>query len=128
MFDLVAAVSVPAPADTKQFSPDYTMEKSAWSDAKERRYKPWPHILDRQKKHGSHRDEWSTKVLMQPAVRDAIAKLDAAICDGLAGTFAEGKRRGRSLLASLAMGEVSTTKYDGIVKKEEEQDADDGDD
>jgi hypothetical protein len=69
----------------------------------ERHYLPWQWVLSNPKRTGySPSWQFETLVLMNPAARDAVDKLFAAINLALSAVYQEGKERGGSALMQLA--------------------------
>lgn len=119
-FAVVNAVSQAAPADTPHQSPKYEMVARTYGDGgKERRYLPWPWVVSEK----GHHDSWSfgIRVLMNPAVQQALDHLHKQISAALGGVYHEGKQRGASLLHGLVTGELSQADFDDGLLSSAEQ-------
>lgn len=119
IYELVNAVSTPAPADTPRWNPN-KWKMGAWSDGTKRRdHDPWPFMLS-VKGNGSQWS-WGAMVLIAPRVRAAIDAVDQAIRAALVGVYQEGKERGSSALLQMAGGEMSMTDFEEAIKPRKER-------
>lgn len=112
-YDLVGTISEPAPADTPTDFRTGRMVPSPWNRKElEPERQAWPWVLD--VKNDGYSSSWQSRklVLMNPAARDAVARLYAAIRAALADCFQGGKNRGGSALMGLASGDLSMADFD----------------
>lgn len=120
LFELVNVVAIDAPGDTPRQSPAYEMRKYV-GHGPQRHHLPWPYVLT-VPPHNHDSWSWGRLVLINPAIRNAIDKLDQKIRAALTHAYNSGKQNGGSILRQLASGDMSLTDFeDGLVPREERE-------
>lgn len=111
---LAARLTRPAPADTPRDSP--AMGPAYRDHRGETRQDPvpWPRLVEPPPGTPEYRQgswDWGCLVLAEPATREALQALYAAIGGALRDAHAGGLDRGRSALLQLAAGELSLSDF-----------------